>query len=77
MNSIQAHEITTKTFPAGQAMSGEKAVIVVYNTHSEAEIAVNELRRAGFDVKKLSVVGKGYHTDEQVVGYYNASDRIP
>jgi len=24
---------------------------------------------------KLSIVGKGYHTDEQVVGYYNTGDR--
>jgi hypothetical protein len=24
----------------------------------------------------LSVVGKDYHTDEQVVGYYNAGDRM-
>jgi hypothetical protein len=27
-------------------------------------------------MKKLSVVGKDYHTDEQVVGYYNAGDRM-
>ena len=25
---------------------------------------------------KLSSVGKGYHTDEQVVGYYNTGDRM-
>lgn len=24
----------------------------------------------------LSVVGKGYHSEEQVVGFYNAGDRI-
>jgi hypothetical protein len=76
MNSIQGHAITTKPFPSGPTMSGAKAVIAVYNTHSEAEAAVNVLQRAGFDVKKLSVVGKGYHTDEQVVGYYNAGDRM-
>ena len=27
-------------------------------------------------MKKLSIVGKGYHTDEQVVGYYNTGDRM-
>ena len=74
MNSIQDNEITTKTLRSGQAISDVKAVIAVYNTHPEAEGAVKELQRAGFDVKKLSVVGKGYHTDEQVVGYYNAGD---
>jgi hypothetical protein len=25
---------------------------------------------------KLSIVGKGYHTDEEVVGYYNTGDRM-
>jgi hypothetical protein len=27
-------------------------------------------------MKKLSIVGKDYHTEEHVVGYYNAGDRI-
>ena len=25
---------------------------------------------------KLSIVGKGYHIDKQVVGYYNTGDRM-
>jgi len=25
---------------------------------------------------KLSIVGKGYHTDEHAVGYYNTGDRM-
>jgi hypothetical protein len=37
---------------------------------------VNELRRAHFDMKKLSIVGKDYHTEEHVVGYYNAGNRM-
>ena len=59
-----------------QPPSDPDAVIAVYNTHQEAESAVKELQRGGFDMKKLSVVGKDYHTDEQVVGYYNAGDRM-
>ena len=27
-------------------------------------------------MKKLSIVGRDYHTDENVVGYYNAGDRM-
>jgi len=27
-------------------------------------------------MKKLSVVGKDYHTEENVVGFYNAGDRM-
>jgi hypothetical protein len=57
-------------------MTDTNAVIAVYDTHSEADNAVRELQRSGFDMKKLSVVGKDFHTDEQVVGYYNAGDRM-
>ncbi len=57
-------------------MKDTNAVIAVYDNHAAAEDAVKELQRSGFDMKKLSVVGKDYHTDEQVVGYYNAGDRM-
>jgi hypothetical protein len=57
-------------------MSKENAGVVVLATHVEAENAVRELQRSGFDMKKLSIVGKSYHTEEHVVGYYNAGDRM-
>jgi hypothetical protein len=57
-------------------MTDTNAVVAIYDTHSGAEKAVKELQRSGFDMKKLSVVGKDFHTDEQVVGYYNAGDRM-
>jgi len=57
-------------------MSEENSVIAVYKTHVEAEEAVKQLQRAGTDMHKLSVVGKDTHADEQVVGYYNAGDRM-
>jgi hypothetical protein len=37
-------------------------IIAVFPDHSAAEGAVKGLAQAGFDVKSLSVVGKGYHT---------------
>ena len=57
-------------------MSDTSAVIAIYDTHSTADNAVKELQRSGFDMKKLSVIGKDYQTDEQVVGFYNAGDRM-
>src|SRR6202050_2164986 len=57
-------------------MTDTNAAIAVYDDHSEAEDAVKELQKSGFDMKKLSVVGKDYHTDEHVVGYYNTGDRM-
>ena len=57
-------------------MRAVNAVVAIYNSHTEAEDAVKELQKAGFDLKKLSIVGKGYHTEEDVVGYYNTGDRM-
>jgi len=57
-------------------MSKVNSVVATYHTHAEADQAVKELQRGGVDMHKLSIVGKGYHTDEQVVGYYNTGDRM-
>jgi hypothetical protein len=57
-------------------MSIQHSVVAVYRTHMDADQAVKELQRGGVDMHKLSIVGKGYHTDEHAVGYYNAGDRM-
>ncbi|MEO6780929.1 MAG: general stress protein [Bradyrhizobium sp.] len=51
-------------------------VIAVFADHPAAETAIKKLSAAGFDMKNLSVVGKGYHTDEKVIGFYNTGDRV-
>jgi uncharacterized membrane protein len=48
----------------------------MYNSHEEAEQAVKSLQKSGYNMKNLSIVGKDYHTDENVVGYYNMGDRM-
>src|SRR6202142_2596625 len=57
-------------------MPKQNSVVAVYATHVEAEAAVKELQRAGVDMHTLSIVGKGTHSDEHVVGYYNTGDRM-
>ena len=57
-------------------MAEKNSVVAVFETHNQAEDAVRELQKDGFDMKKLSIVGKDYHTDEHVVGYYNTGDRM-
>src|ERR1700728_943941 len=52
------------------------AVVAIYKSHTEAESAVKQLQQSGFDMEKLSIVGRDYHTDENVVGYYNTGDRM-
>ncbi len=57
-------------------MSEMNSVVAIFESHNQAEAAVRDLQKSGFDMKKLSIVGKDYHTDEQVVGYYTAGDRV-
>lgn len=54
----------------------EDSVIAGFDDHAAADAAVKQLSAAGFDLKSLSVVGKGYHTEEKVVGFYNTGDRV-
>ncbi len=57
-------------------MTKNNAVVAIYKSHDEAEAAVKELQKSGFDMKKLSIVARDHHTDEHVIGYYNAGDRM-
>lgn len=58
-------------------MSEQKnSVVGVFDSHVKAEDAVKALERSGFSMKQLSIIGKDYHTEEHVVGYYNAGDRM-
>ena len=52
------------------------SVVAVYSQHIDAENAINQLKKGNFNIKNLAIVGKGYHTEEQVVGYYTAGDRM-
>jgi uncharacterized membrane protein len=64
---------TTLTAPSATKNS---STVATYPSHTAAEAAIKELQRSGFDMKKLSIVGRDYHTDEHVVGYYNTGDRM-
>jgi len=54
----------------------QNSVVAIFGEHSGAENAVQELKKGGFDIKKLSIVGRDYHTEEHVVGFYNTGDRM-
>jgi hypothetical protein len=57
-------------------MNDPNNVVAVYNSHTEAEEAVAKLSAASFDITKISIIGKDYHTEEKVVGYYSTGDRM-
>src|SRR5580692_101943 len=57
-------------------MSNTSAAVATYATHDEADAAIRSLQKSGFDMKKLSIVGRDYHTEEHAVGFYNTGDRV-
>ena len=54
----------------------QDSVVAVFSQHSAAENAIKDLKSSGFDIKKLAVVGRDYHTEQDVVGFYNTGDRM-
>jgi uncharacterized membrane protein len=54
----------------------QNTLVATYDTHVAAESAVKALEAAGVDLKQLSIVGKGFHTEEHALGFYTTGDRI-
>ena len=52
------------------------SVVAVLASHDQAEAAIRTLQKDGFDMTKLSIVGKDLHTEEHVIGYYNTGERM-
>jgi hypothetical protein len=50
--------------------------VAIYPSHTQAEEALQKLSAATFDIKKISIIGRGYHSEENVVGYYTTGDRM-
>ena len=70
---LESNESGTST---EEASILESSVIGIVNTHADAEEVIKELQRSGFDMKRLSVIGKGYHSEEHPLGFYTTGDRM-
>lgn len=57
-------------------MSDTNTAVAVFQSHEKAEEALRELQKSGFDMQKLSIVAKDYHTEQHAIGYYNTGDRM-
>ena len=57
-------------------MSDDEALVAIYDTPLEAERAIKALQESGFDIEKISVVGKEYHSEDHVIGCYSSGDRM-
>ncbi|MGA8727508.1 MAG: DUF1269 domain-containing protein [Terracidiphilus sp.] len=59
-----------------QIDSNQSSVVAVYPQHTDAENAIKLLKEGKFNIKQLAIVGQGYHTEDQVMGYYTTGDRM-
>lgn len=57
-------------------MNQKSCVVAMYQTHVEAEKAVKELQNSGLNMKQCSIIGQGFHSEKEVIGFYNAGDRM-
>jgi hypothetical protein len=73
---MSGHLTLVPETPTVSGASDHGSVIAVYASHAAAEEAIGTLAKSGFNMRKLSIVGRDYSTEEGVVGYYNAGDRV-
>lgn len=57
-------------------MGNQISNIYIFKSHVEAENALRLLSHSGFDMKNLSILGRGYHSEEQPIGFYTRGDRM-
>ncbi|MDH3505476.1 MAG: permease [Nitrospirota bacterium] len=51
-------------------------VVRVYEPHAHTVASIKKLQRSGFDINKLSIVGKDYHSSEHLIGRDDSGDRM-
>ena len=56
--------------------SEDTAAIAAFADHESADIAVKQLASSGFDITKVTIIGRGFHTEEHVTGFYTVGDRV-
>jgi hypothetical protein len=66
----------TSAAEAVEQAEANSAVVGVFDTHVQAEQAVKALEAGGFPMRRLSIIGKGYHTEEKPTGFYTTGDRV-
>jgi hypothetical protein len=57
---------------AGAPREGPRRVIASFDDYAKAEAAVDHLADAGFDVKRITIVGRNLNFVEQMTGKLNA-----
>jgi len=57
-------------------VSTGSATVAVFQNHEDVAAAVKQLADNKFDITKITVIGRGFHTEDHVAGFYNSGDRV-
>ncbi len=61
---------------AGGERVDKNSCVALYLSQSQAEAAVRRLQQAAFDIKKISLIGKGDDHEEHPIGFYSTGKRV-
>lgn len=57
-------------------MKNKKLLVAYFQTQQKAEDAIVKLKKNGYDIKKLSLIGTECYTEQSVLGYFNVYDKM-
>lgn len=60
--------------PEARAMNPPCTTVALFSDSLQTEAGVRRLRQAGFDLRRLSIVGRNYHKEEHVAGIIDRGD---
>ena len=70
------HISCRNTVEGGDAMTEENTTVSVFTNSNQVQQAITDLAKAGFDMKRISVVGKAYRGNGESAAYYRDGNRI-
>ncbi|MCV2484306.1 hypothetical protein OD917_05195 [Flavobacterium sp. SH_e] len=57
-------------------MKNHKLFVAHFETQQQAEDAIIKLKKRGYDITKLSLIGTDCYTEQNVMGYYSIYDQM-
>jgi len=57
-------------------MENQKLFVANYKTQQQAENAIKKLKKSGYDITKLTIIGTDCYTEQSVLGYFNIYDKM-
>lgn len=57
-------------------MSDTNSAVAIFSRRDQAEQAIRKLHSAGIELQRMSLIGRDFHSEQHVVGYYTTGDRM-